>query len=44
MGKETWGDFVLKFAAPTLFGNITDGVALVAVLNYGQGAAEVGTP
>lgn len=36
-----WGDYLLRFFVPTLLGNILGGVALVAVLNYGQVAAEI---
>jgi formate/nitrite transporter FocA (FNT family) len=41
LGRATWGDFFLRFFAPTLLGNIVGGVALVAALNYGQVAPEV---
>lgn len=40
-GVASWGDFFLRFFAPTLLGNIVGGVALVAALNYGQVAPEV---
>jgi formate/nitrite transporter FocA (FNT family) len=39
-GGAGWGDFFGRFFAPTLIGNIVGGVALVAVLNYGQVAPE----
>jgi len=39
-GAASWGDFVVRFFAPTLLGNIVGGVALVAALNYGQVAPE----
>lgn len=35
-------DFLWRFFTPTLLGNVVGGVALVAVLNYGQVASEVG--
>jgi formate/nitrite transporter FocA (FNT family) len=34
-------DYLTRFFLPTLLGNLFGGVALVAVLNYGQVAAEV---
>ncbi len=34
-------DYLWRFLAPTLMGNIIGGTALVAVLNYGQVATEV---
>jgi formate/nitrite transporter FocA (FNT family) len=40
-GGASWGDFIERFFAPTLLGNIVGGVALVAALNYGQVAPEV---
>jgi formate/nitrite transporter FocA (FNT family) len=40
-GAASWQDFVVRFFAPTLLGNIVGGVALVAALNYGQVAPEV---
>lgn len=40
-GAAGWDDFVIRFFLPTLLGNIAGGVALVAVLNYGQVAPEV---
>jgi formate/nitrite transporter FocA (FNT family) len=36
-----WGAYLGAFLAPTLIGNVVGGVALVAVLNFGQAAAEV---
>lgn len=41
MGAATWQEFAARFFAPTLLGNIVGGVALVAVLNYGQVATDV---
>jgi formate/nitrite transporter FocA (FNT family) len=41
MGAATWQEFASRFFAPTLLGNIVGGVALVAVLNYGQVANDV---
>jgi formate/nitrite transporter FocA (FNT family) len=40
-GQASWADFVTRFFAPTLLGNVLGGVALVAVLNYGQVAPEI---
>jgi formate-nitrite transporter family protein len=40
-GKATWRDFATVFFVPTLMGNILGGVALVAVLNYGQAAPDI---
>jgi formate/nitrite transporter FocA (FNT family) len=40
-GHVTWQTFVLTFFIPTLLGNVVGGVALVAVLNYGQVAPEI---
>lgn len=40
-GKATWAEFATTFFLPTLAGNIVGGVALVAVLNYGQVAKEI---
>ena len=36
-------DYLWRFFAPTLLGNMIGGVMLVAVLNYGQVASEVET-
>jgi formate/nitrite transporter FocA (FNT family) len=41
-GQATIQQFVATFFVPTLAGNIVGGVALVAVLNYGQVAQETG--
>jgi formate/nitrite transporter FocA (FNT family) len=41
IGEASLGDFLLRFAAPTLLGNVVGGVALVAVLNYGQVVPEI---
>jgi formate/nitrite transporter FocA (FNT family) len=41
-GQASWTQFVLVFFAPTLLGNMLGGIALVAVLNYGQVAPEIG--
>jgi formate/nitrite transporter FocA (FNT family) len=38
----TWFQFAWRFFTPTLLGNIVGGVALVAALNYGQVAPEIG--
>jgi formate-nitrite transporter family protein len=40
-GEIGWGGYFGRFLAPTLLGNVIGGVTLVAVLNYGQAAAEV---
>jgi formate/nitrite transporter FocA (FNT family) len=40
-GAASWPEFFLRFFFPTLSGNILGGVALVAVLNYGQVAPEI---
>ena len=40
-GTATMGAYVVRFFLPTLLGNVFGGVALVAVLNYGQVAPEV---
>jgi formate/nitrite transporter FocA (FNT family) len=40
-GHAGWSDYLFRFFAPTLLGNILGGIALVAVLNYGQVAAEI---
>ncbi|MFL5214177.1 MAG: formate/nitrite transporter family protein, partial [Microvirga sp.] len=36
-----YGDYLTRFFVPTLLGNVVGGVALVAVLNYGQVAPEI---
>ncbi len=41
-GIATWTQFAWGFFTPTLLGNIVGGVALVAALNYGQVAPEIG--
>jgi formate/nitrite transporter FocA (FNT family) len=41
-GVATWSQFAWVFFTPTLMGNIVGGVALVAALNYGQVAPEIG--
>jgi formate-nitrite transporter family protein len=40
-GEASLGDYILRFFMPTLIGNVLGGVALVAVLNYGQVATEI---
>jgi formate/nitrite transporter FocA (FNT family) len=40
-GAASWSEFLLRFFLPTLSGNVLGGVALVAVLNYGQVAPEI---
>lgn len=41
LGEATWGDYLGRFFVPTLIGNLFGGVALVAVLNWGQVAPDV---
>lgn len=41
VGEASVRDFFLAFFTPTLLGNIVGGVALVAVLNYGQVVPEI---
>jgi formate/nitrite transporter FocA (FNT family) len=41
IGEASVGDFVTGFFVPTLLGNVLGGVALVAVLNYGQVVPEI---
>ena len=40
-GEAGWGEAVSRFFLPTLLGNVVGGVALVAILNYGQVAKEL---
>lgn len=40
-GAAGWEDYAGRFLAPTLLGNVAGGIALVAVLNYGQVAVEI---
>ena len=40
-GRAGWDAFLGRFFVPTLLGNVAGGVALVAVLNYGQVAPEI---
>jgi formate/nitrite transporter FocA (FNT family) len=40
-GEASIGDFITGFFVPTLLGNVLGGVALVAVLNYGQVVPEI---
>lgn len=40
-GEASIGDYLVRFFAPTLLGNVLGGVTLVAALNYGQVAVEV---
>lgn len=40
-GQATLGDYGLRFFLPTFIGNVLGGVALVAVLNYGQVVPEL---
>jgi formate/nitrite transporter FocA (FNT family) len=35
-GAATWGDYLVRFVAPTLLGNTLGGVTLVAALNHAQ--------
>jgi len=41
IGEAGWMDYLTRFFVPTLIGNILGGVALVAMLNYGQVAREI---
>jgi formate-nitrite transporter family protein len=41
IGEATFADYAIRFFLPTLLGNVTGGVALVAALNYGQVAPEL---
>jgi formate/nitrite transporter FocA (FNT family) len=41
IGEASGREFLLRFFAPTLLGNIVGGVTLVAALNYGQVAPEI---
>ncbi len=43
-GEASVRDFLVRFFAPTLLGNIVGGVTLVAALNYGQVAPEIEGP
>jgi formate/nitrite transporter FocA (FNT family) len=43
IGDASVGDFITGFFVPTLLGNVVGGVALVAVLNYGQVVPEIET-
>lgn len=43
-GSVSWSTYLLQFFSPTLLGNITGGVALVALLNHGQVAADEASP
>jgi formate/nitrite transporter FocA (FNT family) len=40
--QASYRDFLSTFFLPTLLGNVVGGVLLVAVLNYGQVASEIG--
>ena len=40
-GQASIGEFFLRFFVPTFLGNVVGGVALVAILNYGQVAPEI---
>jgi formate-nitrite transporter family protein len=41
IGKATVSQYLQQFFIPTLFGNVIGGTTLVALLNYGQVAAEI---
>lgn len=43
-GQASFGQYVHDFFVPTLLGNILAGTTLVALLNYGQVAAELDKP
>lgn len=40
VGAVSWGDMIGSFVVPAVLGNAVGGVLLVAILNYGQVAAE----
>jgi formate/nitrite transporter FocA (FNT family) len=44
LGKISLFDYLFAFFIPTLLGNVIGGTTLVAILNYGQVAAELGRP
>jgi formate/nitrite transporter FocA (FNT family) len=41
IGRAGFDAYIWKFFLPTLLGNLVGGIALVAVLNYGQVAPEL---
>jgi formate/nitrite transporter FocA (FNT family) len=41
-GQKGWGNMLQDFVVPSVLGNAIGGVLLVALLNYGQVAAERG--
>ena len=43
-GKASLSDYLFVFFIPTLLGNVVGGTTLVALLNYGQVAAELDKP
>jgi formate/nitrite transporter FocA (FNT family) len=43
-GKASPSEYLLVFFIPTLLGNVVGGTTLVALLNYGQVAAELDKP
>jgi len=44
IGKASFSEYALVFFIPTLLGNVVGGTTLVALLNYGQVAAELDPP
>jgi formate/nitrite transporter FocA (FNT family) len=44
IGQASIAEFIIGFFVPTLAGNVLGGVALVAVLNYGQVVPEIEEP
>jgi formate/nitrite transporter FocA (FNT family) len=44
LGRASLSDYVFVFFIPTLLGNVVGGTTLVALLNYGQVAAELDKP
>jgi formate/nitrite transporter FocA (FNT family) len=44
IGKASLSDYIRVFFIPTLLGNVVGGTTLVALLNYGQVAAELDKP
>jgi formate/nitrite transporter FocA (FNT family) len=43
-GKASLSDYLFVFFIPTLLGNVVGGTTLVALLNYGQVAADLDRP
>ena len=43
-GHASLSDYLLRFLAPTLLGNVVGGTAMVALLNHAQVADELNRP